>query len=119
VFAQIKREKGRLDILFANAGIARYAPLGAITEEFFDSMFDINAKGALFTVQKALPLLSDDASITLNASIVGRKRFAANRVCSATEAAVRSFAWNVDYRLKRSPHLRECSEPGLDRHTRT
>src|SRR6202142_3546028 len=57
LFAQIKQEKGRLDIVFANAGTAKYAPLGEITEEFFDSIFDVNVKGLLFTVQKALPLL--------------------------------------------------------------
>src|SRR5437899_784345 len=69
LFAQIKREKGRLDIVFANAGIARYAPFGTISEEFFDSIFDINVKGLLFTVQKALPLMPDGGSIILNASI--------------------------------------------------
>ncbi len=73
LFAQIKREKGRLDVLFANAGVAKYAPLGTITEEFYDSIFDINVKGLLFTVQKALPLMPDGASIILNASIVGSK----------------------------------------------
>src|SRR6266571_8440992 len=57
LFAQIKREKGKLDIVFANAGAATYAPLGSITEELYDSIFDINVKGLLFTVQKALPLL--------------------------------------------------------------
>src|SRR5713226_5353725 len=66
LFAQIKQEKGRLDIVFANAGIAKYAPFGKITEEFYDSIFDINVKGLLFTVQKALPLLPDGASIILN-----------------------------------------------------
>src|ERR1700719_3614599 len=66
LFAQIKREKGKLDIVFANAGVAKYAPLGEITEEFYDSIFDINVKGVLFTVQKALPLLADGASIILN-----------------------------------------------------
>src|SRR4029077_16668388 len=71
LFAQIKREKGKLDIVFANAGVARYAALGAVSEEFFDSIFDTNAKGVLFTVQKALPLLSDGAFIILNASMVG------------------------------------------------
>jgi len=73
LFAQIKREKGKLDIVFANAGVARYAPLGKITEEFYHSIFDINVKGLLFTVQKALPLLPDGASIILNASIVASK----------------------------------------------
>ena len=73
LFAQIKREKGRLDIVFANAGVAKYAPFGKITEEHYDSIFDINVKGLLFTVQKALPLLPDSASIILNASIVTSK----------------------------------------------
>ncbi len=62
--------KGKLDIVFANAGVARYAPLGTITEEFYNSIFDINVKGLLFTVQKALPLLPDGASIILNSSIL-------------------------------------------------
>src|SRR5215831_21132079 len=80
LFAQIKREKGRLDILFANAGIARYALFGEITEEFYDSIFDINVKGLLFTVQKALPLQPDGASIILNASIVASKGLPSNSV---------------------------------------
>ena len=63
LFAQIKREKGRLDIVFANAGVAQYAPFGQITEEHYDAIFNINVKGLLFTVQKALPLLPDGASI--------------------------------------------------------
>ena len=66
LFAQIKREKGRLDVVFANAGVAKLAPLGTITEELYDSIFNINVKGVLFTVQKALPLLPDGASIILN-----------------------------------------------------
>jgi NAD(P)-dependent dehydrogenase (short-subunit alcohol dehydrogenase family) len=103
LFEQIKREKGKLDIVFANAGVARYAPLGAITEEFFDSIFDINVKGVLFTVQKALPFLPDGASIILNASIVGSKGFSANSVYSATKAALRSFArtWTTDLKDRR------------------
>src|SRR5947207_5384588 len=103
LFAQIKREKGRLDIVFANAGVAKYAPLGSITEELYDSIFDINVKGLLFTVQKALPLLPDGASIILNASIVASKGFSANSVYSATKAAVRSFArtWTTDLKDRR------------------
>ena len=77
LFAQIKREKGKLDIVFANAGGAKFAPLGKITEEHYDSIFNGNVKGLLFTVQKALPLLPDDASIILNASIVASKGFSA------------------------------------------
>ena len=103
LFAQIKREKGKLDIVFANAGVARYAAFGAISEEFFDSIFDTNVKGVLFTVQKALPLLPDGASIILNASMVGSKGLATNSVYSATKAAVRSFArtWTTDLREHR------------------
>ncbi len=103
LFAQIKREKGKLDIVFANAGVAKYAPFGEITEEFYDSIFDINVKGLLFTVQKALPLLPDGASIILNASIVGSKGLSSNSVYSATKAAVRSFArtWTTDLKPRR------------------
>jgi NAD(P)-dependent dehydrogenase (short-subunit alcohol dehydrogenase family) len=103
LFAQIKRDKGRLDIVFANAGIAKYAPVGSITEEIYDSIFDINVKGLLFTVQKALPLLPDGASIILNASIVASKGLSSNSVYSATKAAVRSFArtWTTDLKDRR------------------
>ena len=103
LFAQIKKEKGKIDIVFANAGVAKYAPLGEITEEFYDSIFDINVKGVLFTVQKALPLLRDGASIILNASIVASKGFSSNSVYSATKAAVRSFArtWTTDLKDRR------------------
>jgi NAD(P)-dependent dehydrogenase (short-subunit alcohol dehydrogenase family) len=103
LFAQIKQEKGRLDVVFANAGVAKYAPLGTITEELYDLIFNINVKGVLFTVQKALPLLPDGASIILNASIVASKGLPANSVYSATKAAVRSFArtWTTDLKARR------------------
>jgi NAD(P)-dependent dehydrogenase (short-subunit alcohol dehydrogenase family) len=103
LFEQIKTEKGKLDILFANAGIAKYAPLGTIDEELLDSIFDGNVKGMLFTVQKALPLLPDGASIILNASVVGSKGLSANSVYSASKAAVRSFArtWTTDLKARR------------------
>ncbi len=103
LFAQIKREKGKLDIVFANAGIARYATLGKITEELYDSIFNINVKGLLFTVQKALPLLPDGSSIILNASIVASKGLSSNSVYSATKAAIRSFArtWTTDLKDRR------------------
>ena len=103
LFTQIKREKGRLDIVFANAGTANFAPLGEITEQQYDAIFDINVKGLLFTVQKALPLLRNGASIILNASVVGSKGFPSNSVYSATKAAVRSFArtWTTDLKDRR------------------
>ena len=103
LFAQIKKEKDKIDIVFANAGVAKYASLGKVTEEFYDSIFNINVKGLLFTVQKALPLLPDGASIILNASIVASKGFSSNSVYSATKAAVRSFArtWTTDLKDRR------------------
>jgi NAD(P)-dependent dehydrogenase (short-subunit alcohol dehydrogenase family) len=103
LFAQIKKEKGKIDIVFANAGVATYAPFGEITEDHYDSIFNINVKGLLFTVQKALPLLPDGASIILNASIVASKGFSSNSVYSATKAAVRSFArtWTTDLKDRR------------------
>ena len=100
LFAQIQREKGRLDIVFANAGVAKLAPLGTITEELYDWVFNINVKGVLFTVQKALPLLPDGASIILNASIGASKGPPANSVNCATKAAVRSFARTLTTDLK-------------------
>ncbi len=80
LFTQIKEEKGKLDIVFANAGVAKYAAFGKITEEDFDTIFNINVKGLLFTVQKALPLMPDGASIILSASIVASKGLPANSV---------------------------------------
>jgi NAD(P)-dependent dehydrogenase (short-subunit alcohol dehydrogenase family) len=98
LYAEVKRQHGRIDILFANAGTAELAPLGVITEEHFDKIFGVNVKGLLFTVQKALPLFRDSGSIILNASIVASKGLEASSVYSATKAAVRSFArtWTVD-----------------------
>ena len=104
LFAQIEREKGKLDIVFANAGGAQFAPLGEITEEHYDALFNGNVKGLLFTVQKALPLLPDGASIILNASVVASKAIAPEwSIYSATKAAVRSFArtWTSDLKGRR------------------
>jgi NAD(P)-dependent dehydrogenase (short-subunit alcohol dehydrogenase family) len=105
LFAQIKQEKGNLNVVFANAGIASNAPLGMITEENYDSIFNVNVKGLLFTVQKALSLMPDYSSIILNASIGASKGFAANSVYNATKAAVRSFArtWTMDLKER---HIR-------------
>jgi NAD(P)-dependent dehydrogenase (short-subunit alcohol dehydrogenase family) len=120
LYATVKAKKGRIDILFANAGIGELAPLGAIAEEHFDKTFNTNVKGLLFTVQKALPLLPDAASIILNASIVASTGNPAFSVYSATKAAVRSFArtWTLDLKERKirvnaiSPG--PINTPGLD-----
>src|SRR5260370_19110501 len=92
LFAQIKREKGRLDIVYANGGGGIFAPIGAITEEHFDQTFDTNVKGTLFTVQKALPLVPDGGSIIMTGSTAGSTAMPAFSVYSASKAAIRSFA---------------------------
>jgi NAD(P)-dependent dehydrogenase (short-subunit alcohol dehydrogenase family) len=104
LYATVKQQKGRIDVLFANAGVGEFVPLGEITEDHFDKTFNINVKGLLFTVQKALPLFQDGGgSIILNASIASSKGFEANSVYSATKAAVRSFArtWTVDLKHRK------------------
>jgi NAD(P)-dependent dehydrogenase (short-subunit alcohol dehydrogenase family) len=103
LFATVKQKAGRVDILFANAGGGEFAPLGEISEAHFDKAFNINVKGLLFTVQKALPLLPDGASIILNASIVSIKGMENFSVYSATKAAVRSFArtWTSDLKQRK------------------
>ncbi|MEK6208885.1 MAG: glucose 1-dehydrogenase [Pseudomonadota bacterium] len=103
LFARIQSEKGRLDIVFANAGVAKFAALGTITADLYDSIFDVNVKGLLFTVQKALPLMPEGGSIIVNASVVASKGLPANSVYSATKAAVRSFArtWTTDLKSRR------------------
>jgi NAD(P)-dependent dehydrogenase (short-subunit alcohol dehydrogenase family) len=98
LYSVVQREKGHIDVLFANAGVAEYAPLGSLTEQHYDRIFDVNVKGVVFTVQKALPLFRDGGSIILNASVVSVKGFPAFSIYSATKAAVRSFArtWTTD-----------------------
>jgi NAD(P)-dependent dehydrogenase (short-subunit alcohol dehydrogenase family) len=103
LYAAVKKQKGTLDIVFANAGTGSFAPLGQISEEHFDKQFGVNVKGLLFTVQKALPLLQEGASVVLNASIVSAMGSPAFSVYSATKAAVRSFArtWSVDLKQRK------------------
>jgi NAD(P)-dependent dehydrogenase (short-subunit alcohol dehydrogenase family) len=105
LYAVVKEQQGRVDVLFANAGGGELVPLGEITEEHFDKTFNSNVKGLLFTVQKALPLLTDGASIILNASITSSKGTPAFSVYSATKAAVRSFARSFTVDLK-DRHIR-------------
>jgi NAD(P)-dependent dehydrogenase (short-subunit alcohol dehydrogenase family) len=98
LYEHIKEKKGHIDVLFANAGSGDLAPLGAITEEHFDKTFNLNVKGVLFSVQKALPIFRDGGSIILNASTAASQGMPAFSVYSATKAAVRSFArtWTTD-----------------------
>jgi NAD(P)-dependent dehydrogenase (short-subunit alcohol dehydrogenase family) len=120
IFAEITASKGRIDILFANAGLGDFQPLGSITEESFDRTFGINVKGTLFTVQKALPLMAAGGSIILTGSTTGSMGTPAFSVYSATKAALRNFArsWALDLKgtglrvnvLSPGP----ISTPGLD-----
>ena len=98
LYETVKKEKGKIDVLFASAGWGEFAKIGEVTEEHFDKTFGLNVRGTLFTVQKALPLFSDGGSIFLNGSIASIKGFPAFGVYSASKAAVRSFArtWLVD-----------------------
>jgi len=100
---EIVKANGRIDIFFANAGIAEFAALGKITEEHFDKLFNINVKGTLFTVQKALPLLNDGDSIILTGSVGSVKGTPAFGVYGATKAAIRNFvrAWTVELKDRR------------------
>jgi NAD(P)-dependent dehydrogenase (short-subunit alcohol dehydrogenase family) len=92
LFSQVSAKFGKIDALFANAGIAKFAPAADSNEEFFDQQFDINVKGMFFTLQKALPHLNDNAGIVLNSSVVNSKGTANASVYAATKAAVRSLA---------------------------
>lgn len=98
VFATIKAQKGLLDIVFANAGVADFAPLADATEAHFDKHFDINVKGTFFTVQKALPLLRDGGAVIVTSSMVGSQGPANLSAYNATKAAIRSFArtWTAE-----------------------
>jgi NAD(P)-dependent dehydrogenase (short-subunit alcohol dehydrogenase family) len=118
LFAQIKQEKGRLDIVFANAGIAKYAPFGAITEELYDAIFDVNVKGVLFTVQKALALMPNGASIILNASIVASQRAVVEQRLQRHQSRGAVVRADMDDGLEGPPDPGERGEPGLDRHPR-
>ncbi len=92
LFAAVRQRFGKIDILFVNAGVAKFAPLDSATEEHYDEMFDINAKGAYFTIRKALPDLNDGASIILNTSVVSHEGILNGSVYAATKAALRSMA---------------------------
>lgn len=104
LYAKVKAEKGHIDILFASAGAGEFnVPLSSITEEGFDKIFDLNVKGTLFTVQKALALMRDGGSILMTGSIAGVKGFPGLSVYNASKAAIRSFArtWTSDLKARR------------------
>ncbi len=102
LFAEVKARKGHIDILFASAGMAEMdVPIGHVTEAHFDKTFDLNVRGTLFTVQKALPLLKDGGSVILTGSIAGSKGLEGTSVYNASKAAIRSFARSWANDLKR------------------
>jgi NAD(P)-dependent dehydrogenase (short-subunit alcohol dehydrogenase family) len=98
LYETVSKVKGRIDVVFANAGVGEFVPFGAVTEEHFDKLFNVNIRGTLFTVQKALPLLKDGGSIILNGSAASVKGTAAFGVYAASKAAIRSFVrtWTTD-----------------------
>jgi NAD(P)-dependent dehydrogenase (short-subunit alcohol dehydrogenase family) len=103
LYDEIRKQNRKIDVLFANAGVAQLAPFGSVDEKFYNLHFDANVKGMFFAVQKALPLLNDGASIILTGSIADVKGFPAISVYSATKAAVRSFArtWTAELKDRR------------------
>jgi len=103
LYETVKRARGRIDVLFASAGYGEFAPIGEVTEEHFDRTFDLNVRGTLFTVQKALPLMVDGGSIIMNGSMASVKGFPAFGVYNASKAAIRSFArtWTVDLKARK------------------
>ena len=100
MYAEIKQKKGKLDVVFANAGIYEQMPFDKVTEDFYDKCVDINAKGVFFTIQKAIPLMDQNGSIILNGSFIGSSGFPGMSVYGATKAAVRSFARTFTAELK-------------------
>ena len=100
MYAEIKVRKGKLDVVFANAGIYEQMPYDQVTEDFYDKCVDINAKGVFFTIQKAIPLMDKNGSIILNGSFIGSSGFQGMSVYGATKAAVRSFARSFTAELK-------------------
>ena len=113
LFAQVQEQFGRVDVLFANAGIAPFVPFEAVTEEHFDNLFNINVRGLFFTVQKALPLLSEGASVILNASIVAQSGLPNTTIYSATKAAVRSLGRTLAAELSPRGIRVNVVSPGL------
>lgn len=113
LFAEIRDTYGRVDVLFANAGIAPFLPFEAVTAEHFDSLFHTNVRGLFFTVQKALPILSENASVILNASVVAQSGLPNTSVYAATKAAVRSLGRTLAAELSPRGIRVNVVSPGL------
>ncbi len=116
LFDIVKREKGKIDVLFASAGTGEGVKLGEITEQHFDAAFGLNTRGTLFTVQKALPLFNDGGSIFMTGSVASVKGFPGYGVYSASKAALRSFARTAQ-RTEGQEYPGKRAESGSDRHT--
>ena len=99
LFEAVTKKFGRIDVLFANAGIAKFAPVGDVSEEAYDETIDINVKGVFFTVQKAIPFLNDNASVILNTSFVNQAGVPTTSIYAASKAAVRSLARSISAEL--------------------
>ena len=112
MYAEIKAKKGKLDVLFANAGVYEQMPYDKVTEEFYDQCVDINTKGVYFSIQKAIPLMDKTGSIILNGSFIGSAGFPGMSVYGATKAAVRSFARTFTAELKGSGPRVNVLSPG-------
>ena len=113
MFAQVEAQFGQVDVLFANAAVAPFAPLVSVTEEHFDTLFTVNVRGLFFTVQKALALLSHGASVILNASVVAQSGIPGTSVYSATKAAVRSLGRTLAAELAHRQIRVNVVSPGL------
>ena len=115
MYAEIKEKKGKLDVVFANAGIYEQMPYDKVSEDFYDRCVDINAKGVFFTIQKAVPLMDKNGSIILNGSFIGSSGFPGMAVYGATKAAVRSFARTFTAELKGTgPRINVISPGPID-----
>ncbi|NDZ18957.1 oxidoreductase [Variovorax sp. WS11] len=113
IYADVERRFGKIDVLFANAGVIKLEPLGGVSEESYDRQFDINTKGVFFTVQKALPILRDGGSILLCSSIAHFTGTAYFHVYAGTKAAVRAFARNWAIELKDRKIRVNCLSPAV------
>ena len=117
LFDTVKREKRKIDVLFASAGTGEAVPLGEITEQHFDATFGLNTRGTLFTVQKALPLFNDGGSIFMTRSVASVKGFPGYGVYAASKAALRSIRGHLAQRTEGQEYPGERAEPGADRHS--